>query len=309
MRAIAVDEFGAAPRLVELPKPMPGPGELLVRMGAAGVNPFDRKVADGMMDGSMRHTFPLVLGIDGAGVIEEVGEGVTRFAPGDRIFGSFFHAPVGVGTYAEYTTVPERNALAPLPDGLDPVIAAALPNAGLTAMQLVDALEPKEGMSVLVVGATGGVGSFVVQLAAAAGLRVIATGRPEDAERLRDLGAAEVVDHTAGPLADRVHQVDALIDLASDTEGFNANLGAVRAGGRALTSTFSADADALTARGLSGGNFQLRGTAEGLARLAESVLDGRLRVPVEHRLPLADAAEELVRLQASGARGKTVVVV
>jgi len=309
MRAIAVDEFGGTPKLVELPKPVPGPGEVLVRLAAAGVNPFDRKVADGMLKGSLRHVFPLVLGVDGAGVVEALGEGVTRFAVGDAVFGTFFHVPAGTGTYAEYVTVPETNPLAPLPAGFDPVVAAALPTAGLTAMQVVDALEAEKGATVLVVGATGGVGTFVVQLAAGAGLRVVATGRPRDADRLRELGAAEVVDHTTGPLAEHVSAVDALIDLVGDSEAFTAALAAVRPGGRALTTTFSADADALAARGISGGNFEMRGTPDALTRLAEVVSDGRLKVLVEHHLPLAEAAEELVRLRAIGARGKTVVVV
>jgi NADPH:quinone reductase-like Zn-dependent oxidoreductase len=309
MRAIAVDEFGGIPRLVELPRPVPGPREVLVRLAAAGVNPFDRKVADGMFDGSLEHVFPLVLGIDGAGVVEALGEGATRFAVGDALFGSFFHAPVGTGTYAEHVAVPETNPLALLPAGFDPVVAAALPTAGMTAVQLVDALEARKGTTVLVVGATGGVGTFVVQLAAAAGLKVVATGRPRDADRLRALGAAEVVDHTSAPPADLVSGVDALVDLVGDTAAFTAALAAVRPGGRAFTTTFAADAAALAARGISGGNFEVRGTPEALTRVAELVSSGRLEVPVEHRLPLAGAAEELVRLRATGARGKTVVVV
>ncbi|PRY45921.1 NADP-dependent oxidoreductase [Umezawaea tangerina] len=309
MRAIAVHEFGGQPVLVDVPKPVPGPGGVLVRLAAAGVNPFDRKVADGMMDGSMRHVFPLVLGIDGAGVVEEVGEGVTRFAPGDEVFGTFFQEPAGIGTYAEYATVPETNPLALLPAGFDPVVAAALPTAGLTAVQLVEALEPRAGITLLLVGATGGVGQLVVQLAAAAGAQVVATGRPGDAEMLLSLGAAEVVDHTAGPLTSRVHGVDAVIDLVGDGPGFAANLPAVRLGGQALTTTFAADPAVLTSRGLRGGNFEVRGTAEALSRLAESVSDGRLNVPVEHRLPLAEAAAELVRPRSTGARGKTVLVV
>jgi NADPH:quinone reductase-like Zn-dependent oxidoreductase len=310
MRAIAVERFGGPAKLVDLPQPVPGPGEVLVRLAAAGVNPFDRKVADGMMDGSMPHTFPLVLGVDGAGVVESVGADVTRFAPGDRIFGSFFHSPAGEGTYAEYVTVPAGNALALLPDGFDPVVAAALPTAGMTALGLVDALDPFDGMTALLVGATGGVGVFTVQLAAAAGVRVIATGGPADADWLRELGAADVVDHKAGPVADRVHQVDALVDVISDRAGFTANLRAVRSGGRALTTTFSADLDALAARGISGGDFEMQGRPEALTRLAEAVLDGRLRVPVKNRVPLDDsAADELARIRSTGSRGKTVLVV
>src|SRR5688500_8628153 len=190
MWEIAVAGFGAELELVELPEPEAGPNELKVRWFAASVNPFDRKVVDGMLRGSAPHEFPLVPGTDGAG--EVVGSG-------ERIFGTFFHRPVGRGTYAEYVTVPAENVLAPLPEDLDPAVAAALPTAGMTALQLVESLGSAE--SALIIGPRGGVGSFAVQIARAAGKRVIPVGR-----------------------GDALVEADALIDLVStDRSSFEAN--------------------------------------------------------------------------------------
>lgn len=258
MWAIAAGEFGGPLRSMELPEPSPGPGELKVRVLAAGVNPFDRKVVDGMMRDSMPHVFPLVPGTDGAG--EVVGSG-------ERIFGTFFHKPVGVGTFAEYVTVPSTNALAPLPDGLDPAVAAALPTAGMTALQLFDRLADAD--SVLVVGARGGVGSFLTQLL---GDRAIPIGR-----------------------GDSLVDADALVDLVSDADGYAANLPHARS--LAFTTNYAAADPAQ--------NFGMKGSAEALTRLASLVLDGTLDVPITRRLSLRDAADVF----AGSGGGKTVIVI
>ncbi|GLZ32656.1 hypothetical protein Lesp02_48440 [Lentzea sp. NBRC 105346] len=257
MWAIAAEQFGGPVRSMELPEPAAGPGELKVRMFAAGVNPFDRKVVDGMMRDSMPHVFPLVPGTDGAGEVVETGE---------RIFGTFFHSPVGVGTFAEYTTVPATNALAPLPDELDPVVAAALPTSGMTALQLSDRLEGAD--SVLVVGARGGVGSFLTQLL---GDRAIPIGR-----------------------GDALVEADALVDLVSDADRYAANRKFARS--LAFTTNYAAAEKAE--------NFGMKGSLEALTRLAGLVLDGTLQVPITRRLPLREANDVF----AGSGGGKTVVV-
>lgn len=174
MRAVAVSEFGATPEIMELPVPEPGPGQVQVRMRAAGLNPFDWKVADGVLGGKVRHRFPLVLGGDGAGEVAALGGGVTGFAVGDLVFGLFMRLRDGGGSYGEYA-VADAVGLARIPDGVAVTDAAALPMAGTTALNLVAEAGVARGQTVLVVGATGGVGTFVVQLAAARGAHVIAT--------------------------------------------------------------------------------------------------------------------------------------
>jgi hypothetical protein len=166
--------------LAEVPTPQPGPGQILMKMRAAGMNPMDRTLASGDWQPAPA-TFPMVLGADGEGVVESVGEGTKRFSRGDDLFGQLLIAPIGsAGTYADYVVVTEDAPLARVPDGLDPVLAAALPTSGGSALALVELLEPLNGKTVLIVGAGGGVGSFSTQLAANAGGRVIANGaRPQ----------------------------------------------------------------------------------------------------------------------------------
>ncbi len=273
------------------------------------MNPFDGKVADGMLEGAMPHTFPLILGVDGAGVVAKAGDGVTRFSPGDRVFGQFFHAPVGTGTYAEYVVVPESQAITTLPAEVSAAVAAAVPTAGMAALTLVEEVSAGPGMTVLIVGATGGVGSFATQLAAAAGARVIATAGPDAAERILRYGAAELVDHHQAPVAEQVPTgIDALIDVVSDADTFAANAALVRPGGTAVTTVFVADVDALAKRDVRGLNVNAKASADKLDRLAAAVVAGTLEVPVEAEVPLDAAPDALARIRAGLANGKTVIV-
>jgi NADPH:quinone reductase-like Zn-dependent oxidoreductase len=300
--------------MIELARPEPKPGEVLVRLSAAGVNPIDWKLADGMLNGQIIHTFPLVLGVDGAGHVEQVGPGVSRFKVGDRVYGLFLHAPVGSGTYAEYVTVPEGLAIAHAPRCITAAQAAAVPTSGMAALQLLDMLAIPRGQTLLIVGATGGVGSFATQLAAQRGIRVIATARADTAQRMRVLGAAEIVDHGRGAVADQMRAshprgVDAMIDLVSDKAGFAKLTAIVRDGGAVASTLWSADPDALRMRGLRGGNFNLRADANLLRRLAEAIDSGRLRIPIQTEIPLDRAPTAIAESRAGKARGKTVIVI
>jgi len=314
MRAIAVDEFKGEPRLVEVPQPVAKPEQLLVRIGATALNPFDWKVADGIMKGTMPAVFPLILGQDAAGTVSATGNDVTRFKRGDRIFGQFFHAPVGEGTFAEYAVVPQKGALALLPQEIDFPTAAALPTAGMTALAMVEALELEPRSSVLIVGATGGVGSFATQLAASRGLRVLATaGAPAEGERLRRLGASEIFTSRDDILVSEVQRnhpqrIDGVIDLVSQTAALTALAGLVRPGGCVLTTVFSADEKTLRARGLRGGNFEVRASSSLLERLVDSVKSGKLSVPIDSIISLAEAPAAIARSRAGHAKGKTVIV-
>src|SRR5919112_3299151 len=174
MRAIAEEKFGGSIALMDLPVPEIGTNEVLIRVRAAGVNPFDWKVADGALEGERKHRFPLILGFDAAGVVERVGAGVTELAEGDEVYGYLFKPVMGGGSYAEYVSAP-ASIVAKKPGSVGFAEAAALPTPGLTAMDLVDAVDPREGETVLVVGATGGGGSYAGPLAARRRAPVIAT--------------------------------------------------------------------------------------------------------------------------------------
>lgn len=294
MQAVAVTEYGLEPTVVELPKPEPGPGQVLIRIRAAGVNPMDRVISDGGWKAMMPGTFPLVLGADMAGVVEAVGAGTIRYSAGDLVFGQLLIAPLGsAGTYAEYVAVSEDANLARVPEALDPVVAASLPTPGVTAVEIVQSLEPLSGRTVLIVGASGGVGSFATQFAVQAGAHVDAGARADAGPRLRTYGAEETFDHTAVSLPDAVRQahpegLDAVIDLASDPDGFAGLASLVRKGGTALTSRYVADVDSLARAGVTGVNFQVSMSRDALERLADAVVTGRIVPPPIRRIGLAD---------------------
>jgi NADPH2:quinone reductase len=312
MRAIAVNEYGAVPALMEVPDPQPGPGQVLIKVEAAGINPMDRMIADGALQPIGPARFPLVLGVDLVGIVEAVGEGAGRFVPGEELFGQLLIAPWGsAGTYAERVAVSEDQPLARVPQGLDPVVAAALPTAGSTALEIVESLEPLSGKTVVLVGAAGGVGSFATQLAANAGAHLVAVAGADAGDRLRSYGAAEVIDYTAGSVPDalrRAHPdgIDVLIDVASDADGFAALASLVRTGGTALKTRFqyAADIEALASRGVVGVNYELHASSGVLERLANAVASGRIVAPPIARITLDDAPGRNGR---PGPEGKTVI--
>jgi NADPH2:quinone reductase len=312
MRAVTVTEYGATPAVAEIPTPQPGAAQVLIKLRAAGMNPMDRTLASGAWK-PMPATFPMVLGADGAGVVEEVGEGTSRFSVGEDLFGQLLIPPLGsAGTYAEYVAVTEDAPLARVPSGLDDFVAAALPTAGGAGLELVDLLEPLADETVLIVGAGGGVGSFATQFAANAGANVIANVRAQDAERMRAYGATETLDHTAVALPDAVRQahpdgIDALIDVVSDAAGFAELASLVRPGGTAVTTVYVADEEALSASGITGINFALQASGELFERVAEAVADGRILAPPITRISLEEAPAALNPAQARPANAKTVI--
>lgn len=313
MRAVVITDFDTEPVLTDLPVPEPGPGEVLVRLAAAGVNPFDWKVVEGAMRGAVDHAFPLVLGSDGAGTVERTGEGVAAFAPGDRVFGPFMDVERGRGSYAEYA-VAKAAKLARLPDDLPFDIAAAMPTACAAAYTFVEGTGVGPGRTLLVNGASGGVGQAAVQLAAAQGVHVIATTDPGTAAYLRDLGAAETVDFTAAPTADQVRDahpdgIDAVVDLISAPDRIEAVAMLLKPNGAIVSSNGALGDELLAARGLRGANLYANMAPATLAFLAEAVEAGQLRVRIDHRAPLDEAAAALERLKEGKARGKTVLEV
>jgi len=316
VHAVAVTDFGARPEIMHLPVPAPGPGEILLRIYAAGMNPFDWKVADGALRGAVPHAFPLILGNDAAGVVEETGSGVTRFQPGDQVFGQVMNLPRGQGAYADYAVASADGHLARIPGGLPYTVAAALPTASATAYNAIEASAAGSGQTILINGAAGGVGQSAVQFAAARGAMVLATASPAAAGQIRDLGASHIIDHTQGPTADQVRAahpaaIDAVLDLVSTpaTAGALHELAAlVRPGGIVISTNGAADVEALTARGIRAVNFSNKTSAELLATLADQASAGKLRVRIDAEVPLAEAPAAIAAARTGHARGKTVII-
>jgi NADPH:quinone reductase-like Zn-dependent oxidoreductase len=302
MRAVTVTGFGAVPEVTDQPAPEPGPGEVLVRMTAAGLNPYDWKVIDGAVKDAR---FPLIIGTDGAGTVERTGADVTGFQPGDPVFGQFSRASQGQGSYAELA-VASRHAIAAAPRTVALSEAAAVPTAGMTALNLIDRVG--DAARLLIVGATGGVGTFATQLASARGITVVATASQEKADLMRALGATEIVDHTVAPIADQVEpQVDALIDLVSDTEGLRDLLPAVRPGGVVLSPVFAVPEEGLP--DVDAANFTNAAGTDLLERLAREIDAGHVRVVIGDTVTLSQAPEALAHSRTGKARGKTVIVI
>jgi NADPH:quinone reductase-like Zn-dependent oxidoreductase len=314
MKAVAVSQFKDTPVVMDLPKPVVRPGTVLIKVAAAGMNPFDWKMIDGIMnDGKTVHQFPLIMGVDGAGTVEEVGEGVTRFKAGDRVYGQFIHSPIGEGAYAEFAIVPEKSGITKAPVSLSAVEAAAVPTAGMTAQQLLDKLDLEKGDTLLINGATGGVGSFAVQLAAAQGLEVIATASDAAAaERMKKLGATVTINYKEAPLTDQVRAkypggIDALMDLVGNADAFTANLTLVKPGGAAFTTQFVAKDEDLQSRNIRGGNFETRGSAASLDTISLIIDRGDLIVPLENTIRLEDAPAAIALSRQGKGKGKTVI--
>jgi NADPH:quinone reductase-like Zn-dependent oxidoreductase len=308
MKAVAVVERGAPARLIELSKPEPGPGQLLVRMHAAGLNPFDGKKASGRR-GDL--ALPFVVGTDGAGIVEAVGPGVTKFSVGERVFGRLGDAVHG--TYAEYSVTAEDGVVARIPDEVDTAVAAAIPVAGLAALGLLHAMALSPGDTLLIVGATGGVGSFLVQLAAKAGLDVIATARPELAAHVKQLGARLTVDHTSTTpvsqqlAAQGIDHLQAVADLAGARELVDALADVIVPGGTAGSIAGGVDEEKLSAWNITAFNFRRKATAAELEELGAMVAQGELQVVIDRELTLADAPEALHESTQNHLHGKTVL--
>jgi NADPH:quinone reductase len=229
MRAVVLEEFGAEPALRSVPRPAPGPGEVLVQVESSGVNPLDVKIKAGAA-AHARVTPPMILGIDLAGVVAAVGAGVTRFAVGDEVYGMTGGVGDRPGSLAEYAAV-DQDLLARKPGRLSMAEASALPLAVITAWEgLVDRAGTRDGQLVLVHGGAGGVGHVAVQLALARGATVFATGTGASLDTIRELGA-QPIDYRATPVEDYVTS-------ATGGEGFDVIFDAV--GGATLDASFTA---------------------------------------------------------------------
>jgi NADPH:quinone reductase len=311
MKALVAPSYGPIDQLVvaDVPEPSPGPGQILLRVQAAALNPLDAR----LVTGEMRHLFPVthpfIVGMDAAGVVAAIGDGVTRFAIGDEVVVyTHFHP----GTIAEYTLVEEGPHIARRPAGLDAVRGAALPAVSLTAECILDAGQIGTAQSVLIVGATGGVGSFTVQLAAQVGARVLATAAPTDDEYARRLGAQVTIDHTSTDTAEQARRlepagVDVAVDLINAGPGLAGTAAAVKPGGRLISTLMGPNS---FDRGITPAYVRMTARDGQLQRLADRTAEGRLTVEVAATYPFSEAPTALAEFAAGKyTRGKVVIIV
>jgi NADPH:quinone reductase-like Zn-dependent oxidoreductase len=310
MRAIRVGHFGGPEvlALVETESPEPAPGEVLVRVTAAGVNPVDLSVRSGAA-GDRFGSPPYIPGWDVAGLIEAAGPGTGSFAPGDRVYG-MPRFPAMASAYAEQVTAPAAH-LAAAPALIGDVAAAGLPLAGLTALQVLDLAGVVSGQRVLVHAAAGGVGHLAVQLAKARGAYVLGTARAAKHDFLRQLGVDEPIDYEAVAFEDVAKVIDLVIDTVGGDYGLR-SLSVIRPGGMLVVIRGGVSdelAGAAAAAGVRAKNHLVVPDGPGLGRLAELVDGGKLTVVIDQLFPLARAADAHRSSETGRTQGKIVLSV
>jgi NADPH:quinone reductase-like Zn-dependent oxidoreductase len=295
MKAVTFTPGGPENLVAEsIPRPEPGPTEVLVRVTAAGVNSIDWKTRAG--EGMYRFfdpSAPMVLGWDVAGIVEVAGTGVTRFRKGDRVFGMVQFPEPGNG-YADFVVAPSRHLVA-TPAKISDVMAAAVPLSGLTAYQsVVDTLRIGQGERILIHGAAGAVGQFAVQIARARRAIVWATEVPDRVHIVRDLGVDHVIDSEAVDFADTVAHMDAVLDCVGIDDYPLRSLRTLRPGGRMVVLSSPDDvpsARALAAAGVTATWMLVEPDYGGLDALAAMLTYGLLKVPISQTRPLDQVAE------------------
>ncbi len=289
--------------LETIARPEPGAGEVLIQVAAAGVGPWDGWIRAGQS--ALPQPLPLTLGSDLAGIVVATGDGVSGFAPGDRVFG----VTNGrfTGAYAGHA-IAEAGRLAHTPADLGDVEAASLPVVAVTAWQaLFDHARLQKGDCVLIHGAGGSVGAYAVQFAHRAGLRVIATAAKVDRERLLDLGADQVLDYAGDAFEDRISSVDAVIDLVGGAVQHR-SFAVLRTGGRLISAVSEPDQELAKRQGVTARFFLVEVTSAALEQIADLIAKEGVQTQVGLTLPFAEARQAHEILDGNRPRPKGKIV-
>lgn len=308
MKAVHIHDYGGLDvlRYEDAPRPSPGAGEVLIRVHATSINPFDCAVRAGYMGQYFNYTFPLILGTDVSGVVEEVGEAVTDLSAGDVVY-----TRAGIyrdGAHAEYVLAIAADVV-PKPESVDHAHAAALPHVTLTAWQaLIEFAELSEGQTVLIHAAAGGVGHIAVQLAKWRGAKVIGTASL-NLPFLQELGVDEAIDYSTTAFEDVAKDVDVVLDLLGG-ETQQRSWKVLKPGGILLSTVQPPSQEIASAHGV---RQRMIGTSppvrKVLTEAAKMVADGRLKPHVSAILPLQDIQKAHAMIEARHTRGKIVLQV
>jgi NADPH:quinone reductase-like Zn-dependent oxidoreductase len=292
---------------MDLPRPALRENDVLMEIRAASVNPVDWKIREGYLQDNLHYSFPLILGWDAAGVVVEVGRGVSRFKVGDKVFSRTDIARNG--TYAEFVAVDERY-VALKPAAVSFEMAAAVPLAGLTAWQaLVDYAGIKHGDKVLIHAGSGGVGSFAIQLAKSRGCFVATTCSTAHVDFVRSLGADQVVDYTKGDFSLQLHDYDVVFDtIGGDT--YRTSFKVLKQQHGVMISILEQpDHELAEKSGVRVGYLFMQPNGEELEQLGRLLESGQIKPAVGKILPLEEARQAQILSQSHHARGKIVLQV
>jgi len=306
MKAIVIHEYGGPEVLKyeDVPRPEPKADQILIRVIAAGVNPVDGMIRSGMFAKDGNGAFPMVLGGDIAGVVERVGNKITKFKAGDPVF-AYVSLDSG-GGYAQYAVVPEGDA-APKPKSLTYVEAGAVPIVALTAWQaLIDTAKLNAGQTVLIHGGSGGVGSFAIQIAKARGAKVIATASTANQDLLKQLGTDVAVDYTKQKFEDVAKDVDVVLDsVGKDT--LTRSYGVVKKGGIIVSLVARPNQSDLEKHGIRGVALSVEPNSGELAQIGKLIDEKKIRVIVSQTFPLSEAKKAQEQVASGHTRGKIVL--
>ncbi|MEO6328244.1 MAG: NADP-dependent oxidoreductase [Ginsengibacter sp.] len=308
MRAIRIYEFGGPEvlQMEDIPRPKPNADEVLIKVYATAVNPVDWKIRKGLRKEKFPTTFPLTLGWDVSGVIEEVGNKVTNFTSGDEVYGRLDSTKNGA--YAEYVSV-RATEVALKPKAIDHEKAAAVPLAALTAWQgLFDHGHLQPGQKVLIHAAAGGVGTFAVQFAKWIGAYVIGTASEKNIDFLKQLGADEVIDYKKERFEERLKDLDVVLDtLGGDTQ--KRSLQVLKAGGRLITTLKAENQEEAKAKNISIEAYTAQSYTNQLEQIAHLIDEGKVKPVIARVMPLEEAAEAQKLSEIGHIRGKIVLKV
>ena len=306
MKAVRIHHFGGPEVLKyeDAPRPKPAPNEVLIRVHAAGVNPVDWKIREGHLKQLVENKFPLILGWDVSGVVEEVGSAVSQFKQGDEVFSKSDTSRDG--DYAEYIVVRESE-VALKPKSLHHVYAAAVPLAGLTAWQaLFDIGKLQPGQRILIHGGSGGVGHFAVQLARWKGAYVYATASTKNQELICRLGAHQTIDYTKQRFEDIADKIDIVLDtIGGDTQERSWKV--LKKGGLLASIVQPPNAEKAKEFGVRGEFVWSQPSGKQLAEIAALIDSGNLKVVLDRIVPLSEASRAHEISQSGHARGKIVL--
>jgi NADPH:quinone reductase-like Zn-dependent oxidoreductase len=309
MKAVRIHDFGEPDIQVyeDAPRPTISTDEVLVRVHAAGVNPVDSKTRAGRgMANRFSNPFPLIVGWDISGVVENVGANVKEFQPGDEVYAMTRFPEIG-SAYAEYVSVP-ANQLALKPKNLDHIQAAAVPLVALTAWQILfDIAHLEAGQRILIHAAAGGVGHIAVQIAKWKGAYVIGTASARNADFLRELGADEVVDYHATPFEDVVQPVDVVLDCVGGLA--ERSLKVLKPGGFLSWITSGFAPERIAELGIRAGGTLVHTDQAQLKQITALIEAGNLKPVIDKVFPLAEAAKAHEAIDTGRTRGKIVLSV
>ncbi len=308
MKAARMEKYGDAgvvEILRDVPQPTAGGGRILVEVYAASLNPADSAIRSGYMHQMMPLAFPAVPGIDIAGVVAGTDPGVSTFRTGDRVFGTASVMAGGSGAFAEFAAVP-AGLLAKAPAGLSFLEAAALPLAGVSALQALDMLKLEKGRTIFIQGGSGGIGTFAVQIAKQLGARVIASCRGSATDYVKSLGADQVIDFEKTAIAGNIRDCDAVFDTAGGA-AYKGAFAVLKKGGIIVTIAAQPDADLAAKFGVTTLGMMTQTTSDRLDRLAHLVTSGAVKVHIDRVFTLDEVQQAFRAREAAHVKGKIVL--